>query len=332
MKMERKLTWITLSTIMILLVVSVPGHHEVAAEHTRADAMVDLTGVKVAVYYGTRLNTVNASRTAMIKMYEWMGAEVTVLGADQIKDGALDTGEYEILGVPGANPVTMSNHLGTSGRDNIREWVRRGGSYFGVCGGAILAARKANYGTDFYYLLRLWNGTVQGPVDVDTMTPLTVNTSSTAPDLGGQSTTLTSSYMGGGKYVPDEGQNMSTLATYEGTSDTALMCSEFGTGTICFSTTHVELEENSERDGTDYFDYLNDPDSEWNLMKAISVWQVESSVWVEPEPTTIIDDSTLTTTGNDTLPVDEPLTVLLPVIAVSSVVVVLVAVVTVKRR
>ena len=53
MKLDRKLTWITLSTIILLLVVSVPGQQEVSAEFTTAQARVDLTGLKVAVYEGT---------------------------------------------------------------------------------------------------------------------------------------------------------------------------------------------------------------------------------------------------------------------------------------
>ncbi len=335
MKFDRKLTWVTLSTIMILLVVSVPRHQETAAaEFTIADELVDLAGLKVAVYYATSLNTVNASRIALIKMYEWMGAEVTVLDADQIKDGALDTGEYEILAIPGANPITMNNDLGLSGRDKVREWVRRGGSYFGICGGAMLACRNTDYnGAGAFFLLNLFNGTVKGPLgEVDGMTTLHINTSSDAADLSGMSATTSSLYMGGGWYVPAESQNMTVLATYDYNDEPCLVSSTFGTGTLCLSATHVEAEENSNRDGTDFWDTNHDPDSEWDLMKTISVWQVESSEWVEPEPTTTTDESTPTTTNNDTLPVDEPLTALLPMIAVSGVVVVIVAIVVVKRR
>ncbi|MDF1540957.1 MAG: hypothetical protein P1Q69_18825, partial [Candidatus Thorarchaeota archaeon] len=101
-------------------------------------------------------------------------------------------------------------------------------------------------------------------------------------------------------------------------------------GTFCLSTTHVEIEENSDRDGTDYYDdNYNDPDSEWGLMLKISIWQVESSTYVPPPTTT----ESATETTNTTTPEDDDWSSFLPVIAVSGVIaVVLIVGVIFKQR
>ena len=70
MEIDRRITWFAISTIALLLVVSIPGNNVAAADTTPAQSITDLTGLRVAVYYGTSLSTVNASRIAMIKMYE----------------------------------------------------------------------------------------------------------------------------------------------------------------------------------------------------------------------------------------------------------------------
>ncbi|MHA1637620.1 MAG: BPL-N domain-containing protein [Candidatus Thorarchaeota archaeon] len=333
---ERRLTYLALSAIALMLFVAIPGQNQVMAESIVPAAITDLTGLNVAVYYGTDLSAPRASRLAMIEMYEWMGATVTVLNASHIQEGALDTGDYEILAIPGANPITMNNDLGSAGRDKIRTWVNRGGSYFGICGGAMLAARKVNYGTgDTYYLLNLWNGTVRGPCATGPMTTLNVNTSCSAPDLSGEATTLSSNYQGGGYYDPEEGQNMTVLATYEYNDEPALISFGFGNGSVCFSSTHVETEENSARDGTDYYDDLDDSDSEWDLMKTISIWQVESTVWGALPPSTTTTSSETTTPNTTTTNpagIDPVLATMIPMIAAASAVVIIVAIVIVKRK
>jgi glutamine amidotransferase-like uncharacterized protein len=327
MIVERRFTVITVSIIALLIVGAIPGQQDVAAEPVLSDTRVDLTGIKVAVYEGTTLDSVVASTEALVHMYEWMNATVDILNATQIQEGMLDDG-YEILAFPGGNPITFTNRFKTAGRAAIRDWVSRGGSYFGICGGAMFAIRLTSWnGGTTYYQLNIVNGTCMGPIgSLNGMTDLHVNTSSNGPDLSGISTTLSSNYQGGGYYVADEGAEMYTLATYDVNSQPALIASTFGTGTVCLSATHVEIEENSDRDGTDHYDdALDDPDSEWDLMLQISIWQVESSTYVAPTTTSTTTESTTEETTNDTVSTpDNPLTSLLPVFAVAGVVVVVV--------
>ncbi|MFW9920083.1 MAG: BPL-N domain-containing protein [Candidatus Thorarchaeota archaeon] len=328
----RKAMRLMLGAFLLLLVISTPYQQQTAAESIPAQARTDLTGIKVAVYEGTSLASVIASKDALVHMYEWMNATVDVLNVTQIINEGLN--EYRILAMPGGNPITFTNRFGSAGRAVIREWVSRGGSYFGICGGAMFAVRVTDYGDPSYYQLNLWNGTVQGPLgSVNGMTEIAVNTTCSGPDLGGVPASLSSNYQGGGYYVPDEGQSAYTytLATYDYNSQPALIASTYGTGTVCLSATHVEIEEDGDRDGTTYYDdTCDDSDSEWDLMLQISLWQIESSTWVEPTPTS--STTTTTTATNETIPDVTLDMVPVAIVASIAIVVVVLTVVIFKKR
>ena len=64
---------------------------------------------------------------------------VGVVSAKDIAAGALR--DFDLLCVPGGNPSIACDTLGEAGRGNIVEFVRGGGKYYGVCGGALLVSR-----------------------------------------------------------------------------------------------------------------------------------------------------------------------------------------------
>ena len=62
-----------------------------------------------------------------------------LLSAEHIRHGALQKEPPDTLLVPGGWARLKSLALGDGGRENIQEYVRDGGGYFGICGGAGLA-------------------------------------------------------------------------------------------------------------------------------------------------------------------------------------------------
>lgn len=46
---------------------------------------------------------------------------------------------FDVLLVPGGSSKIMANTLGCDGKDAVRDFVRRGGGYVGICAGAFLA-------------------------------------------------------------------------------------------------------------------------------------------------------------------------------------------------
>lgn len=63
--------------------------------------------------------------------------KVEVLNAQDIRDGKL--AGYRILIQPGGSGGGQGRHLGEDGREKVREFVKAGGGYVGICAGAYLA-------------------------------------------------------------------------------------------------------------------------------------------------------------------------------------------------
>ena len=68
-----------------------------------------------------------------------MGLNPRLLSAEHIRHSTLQKEPPDMLLVPGGWARLKSLALGDGGRENIREYVRGGGGYFGICGGAGLA-------------------------------------------------------------------------------------------------------------------------------------------------------------------------------------------------
>ena len=326
--------YIALSFILLLLIIAIePVESSQTSRFTSTRA--DMSDVKVAVYNGSDKVHAVASRIALVNMYEWMGATVDVLNGSYIRNHGLDG--YDILAMPGDDPRGFGIDLRTNGTNVIRDFVANGGSYFGVCGGAMFACYKGVFsGKDYYYTLMLFNGQVRDPisgVENFEMTTLNINTSCSSVDLSESPDTLDVFYYSGGYYTPNEGQEMTSIAQYQN-GLAAIITFQYENGCVCLSAPHPEWEENSDRDGTDYADEHNDLDSEWDLMKQISIWQVETSTWVTPTPTestSTTNPSTNTTTAmiNET-PLLDP--ILLSFAAAGGLGAVIIVVILFKRR
>jgi len=56
-KLERNLARLAMATLVFMLMISlIPQQYETAAEFTTSQERTDLTGIKVAVYWGTTLD------------------------------------------------------------------------------------------------------------------------------------------------------------------------------------------------------------------------------------------------------------------------------------
>ncbi|MFW9935250.1 MAG: hypothetical protein ACFFDU_07080, partial [Candidatus Thorarchaeota archaeon] len=58
----------------------------------------------------------------------------------------------------------------------------------------------------------------------------------------------------------------------------------YGLGVVFLSSPHPEIEEGDSRDETTFQDGLNDPDSEWGLMRVIARWLIDVSGIVPTNP------------------------------------------------
>lgn len=276
---NKKMHRIFLLSILCLILLT-PIHSTAQAE------LDDLSGIKVAVYNGT--GEMNSSRIALTRMFEWMDATVVEVNASQLLGDFLD--DCDILVFPGGSESSyLSDLQHLTGIEKIRDFVENGGSYFGICGGSTYGAMYVD----------LFNGTMsptneQG--DIIHTELLFPNRSSTGPDLANSPDNYTTMYYASQYFIPNEGVDVQVVATFE--SGKAVMITfEYGYGTVFLSSPHPEYEENDDRDGTSEFDYLDDPDSEWDFLQRITEWLIESSS-DEPTSTTTNQIDTTTTTTN----------------------------------
>ena len=265
----------------------------------------DLSGVNVALYEGYLDSRVTNSLTALTNMFQWMNATVTILNATEIENGEL--WNYDIFAIPEGLGPFLQSWLGPDGLQAIRQWISHGGSYIGVRGSAAMAVTKSYFeGRNTTFDLGLFNGTSIEVTDIDDecITNIDIIRDTSGPDLSSLPHSLSVLFWTGRYFVADEGQEMIVIARYSQNGLPAMIASRYGSGCVFLSSPEPEYEENSDRDGTDYKDHLDDPDSEWPLMLEVSQWLLENSTWIE-RPTTIVTtttttNATLTSTTNDT--------------------------------
>jgi glutamine amidotransferase-like uncharacterized protein len=72
------------------------------------------------------------------------GAKATVLKGTEI--GTTDLKAFDVIAFPGGSGSGQSKTLGEAGLKNVREFVREGGGYVGICAGAYLACSNFKWG------------------------------------------------------------------------------------------------------------------------------------------------------------------------------------------
>lgn len=72
------------------------------------------------------------------------GSTITLVKPEEIAAGALR--DYDVVVFSGGSGGTQAKSLGDAGRDKVREFVRGGGGYVGICAGAYLACSNFDWG------------------------------------------------------------------------------------------------------------------------------------------------------------------------------------------
>ncbi|MFX1431851.1 MAG: BPL-N domain-containing protein [Promethearchaeota archaeon] len=222
----------------------------------------NLRGVNVAVYNGN--GALESSYVALKEMFEWMDANVNSINSDNILSGTLS--DCDILVFPGGDTSLYQFYLGNEGIEIIRNFLLNGGSYFGICGGALFGTDGLNL-IDGSFLPT--NPEIPGGIYIIEMN---VNQGSTGPDLSDEPASYQLLYWSSRYYHSDNMSNINPIMIYPHNNQPGMITFRYGNGAVFLSFPHPEYEENSARDATSDFDYLDDPDSEWNLLLKISVW------------------------------------------------------------
>lgn len=250
----------------------------IRSEATRNAAVshVDLHDIEVAIYSGDGI--LGSSGLALNNLFLWMNATTRYVDGSDIRNGTLDT--CDIIAFPGGSSVAYRDDLEPEGLDILREFVRSGGSYFGICGGSLFATNA---------ILGLFDGTYSNPINGTgiSLTHMYVNHISSELNLSSEPRSYEVMYWGSAYFYGDGMSTAIPVANYSYNNRPGMIAFRYGEGTAFLSSPHPEYEEGSSRDGTDFCDYLNDPDSEWSLLLKVSCWLVDASIPVSTDFTLI---------------------------------------------
>jgi hypothetical protein len=76
----------------------------------------------------------------------------------------------------------------------------------------------------------------------------------------------------GGHFVADENQEMEVVTRYRQTGQPTIITFSYGQGKVLLLGVHPEIEEDNNRDGIAFAEWLDDRGSDWPLMRAVLDW------------------------------------------------------------
>ena len=106
-------------------------------------ALGDEARIRVAVFQGTGVGPSSEKLITALTSESDGKFEILRVTADEIRDGGL--ADVDVLVQPGGSGSKQGNTLGEAGRLAVRDYVRAGGGYLGVCGGAYLATNDYDW-------------------------------------------------------------------------------------------------------------------------------------------------------------------------------------------
>jgi glutamine amidotransferase-like uncharacterized protein len=231
--------------------------------------------VVVALY--SDLGTSEESVQAAEKMFQWMNYTIALVGADYINTKGLDS--FSVLCIPGGNMYQYAQDISSSGMENVRNFIRNGGGYIGICGGAYFASEKVVWRGDQLPMtpLGVFPGTAEGPIKEIVPYPnysmckvnfldSTHSITQSEPDSGWML------YYSGPMLVPNKDADVTILGKYDSVNQPMILAFDYGLGRVFLIGTHPEIEEDSERDGVTLADELDDQGSDWELMRNAVLW------------------------------------------------------------
>lgn len=215
---------------------------------------------------------------------------------------------YKGIWMPGGWAWNYKKSITDAGDAHIRELVSLGGVYMGASAGAYYACDRIKWeGKEYPYTLDLFKGICIGPIDEIApwpnyvMTTMNINQPHTANVFEPSQRDVL--YYGEPYFVPDAGQEMLSMANYivpanpSAHNQPGIISFNYGNGRVVLLGPHLEIDEDSDRDGTDFADELSDgPDSsDWPFLWTALDWALKHTITQAPADNVHINDTTAPT-------------------------------------
>jgi len=104
---------------------------------------VEVRALKIAIYEGPGAGETGVA-TVSARAQQLPGAKVTRVKAEEM--GTRDLSEFDVVIFSGGSGSGQAKAIGEAGRNNVRQFIERGGGYLGICAGAYLACAGFDWG------------------------------------------------------------------------------------------------------------------------------------------------------------------------------------------
>ncbi len=172
--------------------------------------------------------------------------KISSVNADQIKNGFLETEAVDLLVIPGGADRFYAKKLDGPGNQKIREFIKNGGSYLGLCAGGYYGTRRVVFdkGGKLEVIgdreLAFFKGQSIGPLHPYQYGKFTGARAKTLMIKNHE--TIDAYYNGGCYFKPDpDFKDFETLATYQ-SGKIAIVKMNFGRGRVALSGVHFEYD------------------------------------------------------------------------------------------
>ncbi|HHT9111860.1 MAG: hypothetical protein HZA47_09375 [Planctomycetes bacterium] len=257
-----------------------------------------LNGADVAIYNDSRTGTYLYDYgvwpdgvTAIKNMLTTAGRTYEEISDSDLNYSTQDFSSlYKVILFPGGYAYWYNKFIAKAGKERIRNFVKNGGGYFGICAGAYFAVDRVEWGGVTYddetgYDLDLFPGTGVGELRkiadyyAGKWVMYTFNFENENSILSSYKTVPYSEdiiYLGGPYFKTDKGSEskVTVLATFADDGQPGIVAFQYGSGKAVLFGPHPEIEEDSDRDGVtlDGEDEMNDNGSDWELVGHILNW------------------------------------------------------------
>ena len=244
-----------------------------------------------AIYTGS--GTWEHSITAFEKFLDWKNLTYEEISAWDINHNDLRP-YYRGIFIPGGWAYNYKKSISSTGDQNIRDFINAGGAYIGMSAGAYYACDNVRWeGEDYPYFLNLFHGDCIGPIDEIApwpeyvMTTMSINQAHEANVY--EPATEDVLYYGEPYFIPYTGQEMQTFASWNVPANPSadgqpgIIGFNYGFGRVLLVGPHPEIEEDSDRDGTNFGDELNDNGSDWPFLWTGVDWILRQPISQPPE-------------------------------------------------
>ncbi len=252
---------------------------------------IALQSADFAIYTGS--GTWEHSITAFEKFLEWKNLTYEEINSWDINHNDLRP-LYKGIFIPGGWAYNYKKSIHSSGNQNIRDFISSGGAYIGMSAGAYYACDNVRWeGQDYPYYLNLFHGDCIGPINEIApwpnyvMTTMSINTTHEANLY--EPSTEDILYYGEPYFIPYQNQEMQVLARWIVPANPIINNSpgiigfNYEQGRVLLVGPHPEIEEDSDRDGTNFGDELNDNGSDWPFLWTATDWLLKKPVSQPPE-------------------------------------------------